>query len=202
MRKEPIYRQVQRDIEARAEVGKPKYGRYLMADTNGRDPLQDAYEEALDKAKYLKQSIHERRALLAYVARLEGVLIEMRDEYQRQQDEDDERGPTYNWSLSRINYALSGQLLHETQQLEHVSNSYKLASKFSGQPLQILPQSDWRPIAEANAWDGSGNYRETEVVGMWSDGMWITGRGFGKNEAIKRGFTHYHPLSAPPAEVR
>jgi len=74
MSNEPIYRQVIRDVEARAEVGKKTYGRYLMNDVNGRDPLQDAYEEALDMAHYLKQVSHERRALIEYVARLEGAV--------------------------------------------------------------------------------------------------------------------------------
>lgn len=74
MSNEPIYRQVMKDVEARAEVGKKTYGRYLMADVNGRDPVQDAYEEALDMAHYLKQVSHERLALIEYVARLEGAL--------------------------------------------------------------------------------------------------------------------------------
>jgi hypothetical protein len=35
--------------------------------------VQDAYEEAIDMAKYLKQTGHERRALIEYVGRLEGA---------------------------------------------------------------------------------------------------------------------------------
>lgn len=44
------------DLKARAEVGKIKYGTYLMT-KNGRDSLMDAYQEALDLVMYLRQAI-------------------------------------------------------------------------------------------------------------------------------------------------
>lgn len=47
------------DITARREVGKVKYGTELRAH-NGRDPLVDAYQEALDLVVYLKQALMER----------------------------------------------------------------------------------------------------------------------------------------------
>ncbi len=47
------------DLRARAEQGKKKDGVYLQAH-NGRDALQDAYEEALDLSMYLRQAIEER----------------------------------------------------------------------------------------------------------------------------------------------
>lgn len=47
------------DIEARKQVGIERYGTPLQA-FNGRDALQDAYEEAIDLAMYLKQLILER----------------------------------------------------------------------------------------------------------------------------------------------
>jgi hypothetical protein len=47
------------DIRERCEVGKVKYGCYLQTD-NGRDPLWDAYQEALDLVMYLRQAILER----------------------------------------------------------------------------------------------------------------------------------------------
>lgn len=47
------------DLQSRAEEGKRRYGTYLETH-NGRDALQDAYEEALDLAMYLKQAIMER----------------------------------------------------------------------------------------------------------------------------------------------
>ena len=46
------------DLKARAEAGRAKYGTYLQPN-NGRDALQDAYEEALDLAMYLRQKIEE-----------------------------------------------------------------------------------------------------------------------------------------------
>lgn len=50
---------VMRDIEDRRELGIRRYGTALQPH-NGRDALQDAYEEAIDLAMYLKQLIVER----------------------------------------------------------------------------------------------------------------------------------------------
>ena len=47
------------DLVERAKFGLSKYGTMLKAD-NGRDALQDAYEEALDLCMYIKQAIMER----------------------------------------------------------------------------------------------------------------------------------------------
>ena len=47
------------DIRERAEAGRMKYGTYLETD-NGRDPLWDAYQEALDLVMYLRQALLER----------------------------------------------------------------------------------------------------------------------------------------------
>jgi hypothetical protein len=47
------------DMKARDEFGRRKYGCPVQP-FNGRDALQDAYEEALDLAVYLKQAIVER----------------------------------------------------------------------------------------------------------------------------------------------
>lgn len=49
------------DLTERAEQGHKKYGCYLQSH-NGRDALQDAYEEALDLAMYLRQVIEEKKA--------------------------------------------------------------------------------------------------------------------------------------------
>ena len=46
------------DILARKELGIRRYGSLLQAG-NGRNPLQDAYEECLDLAAYLKQALVE-----------------------------------------------------------------------------------------------------------------------------------------------
>jgi hypothetical protein len=47
------------DLEALCERRRQKYGTHLQPH-NGRDALQDAYEEALDLALYLKQALLER----------------------------------------------------------------------------------------------------------------------------------------------
>jgi CobQ-like glutamine amidotransferase family enzyme len=46
------------DMAKRAEFGLRKYGTKLQAH-NGRDALQDAYEEVLDLCVYLKQRLVE-----------------------------------------------------------------------------------------------------------------------------------------------
>lgn len=50
--------EVCKDLQARARLGKKKYGERLRP-FNGRCSLQDAYEEALDLANYLKQTLIE-----------------------------------------------------------------------------------------------------------------------------------------------
>jgi len=52
---------VQQDIEARAKLGEAKYGGRLQVGSrnNMTSPLQNAYEEALDLAMYLKQALEE-----------------------------------------------------------------------------------------------------------------------------------------------
>lgn len=57
----PIALMVIEDMEKRMEVGLATYGTYLQA-FNGRDPLQDLYEELLDACHYVKQVIVERDA--------------------------------------------------------------------------------------------------------------------------------------------
>lgn len=47
------------DLQARSAAGTAKYGEPLRA-RNGRDPLVDAYQEALDLCQYLRQAIAER----------------------------------------------------------------------------------------------------------------------------------------------
>lgn len=52
---------VMEDLRYRREHGINKYGTELRAN-NGRDPLVDAYQEVLDLALYLKQTLMERDA--------------------------------------------------------------------------------------------------------------------------------------------
>lgn len=48
-----------KDLEERYQEGVRRYGVPLQP-FNGRAPLQDAYEEAVDLALYLRQAIYER----------------------------------------------------------------------------------------------------------------------------------------------
>ena len=56
-----IAKMVQNDIEARAQLGEINYGGRLQVGSRNNmiSPLQNAYEEALDLAMYLKQEIEE-----------------------------------------------------------------------------------------------------------------------------------------------
>jgi hypothetical protein len=56
----PIWELVIEDMQERDDEGRRKYGVPLQAG-NGRDPLIDAYQEALDLAVYLRQAIEERK---------------------------------------------------------------------------------------------------------------------------------------------
>jgi hypothetical protein len=47
------------DMKVRDELGESRYGTRLQP-FNGRDPLIDAYQEALDLVVYLRQAIYER----------------------------------------------------------------------------------------------------------------------------------------------
>jgi hypothetical protein len=47
------------DMEARRALGIERYGQPVTPG-DGRDPLRDAYEEALDLAVYLRKALYER----------------------------------------------------------------------------------------------------------------------------------------------
>ena len=55
----PVWDSVIEDMKKRDQFGTKKYGMPLFIN-DGRDTLQDAYEEALDLAVYLKKAILER----------------------------------------------------------------------------------------------------------------------------------------------
>ena len=52
---------VLQDIKDRIDMGEKKYGMKLQT-FNGRDPLWDAYQEAIDLVMYLRQEIEERKS--------------------------------------------------------------------------------------------------------------------------------------------
>lgn len=61
---------VRADLLARSEIWRKRYGLLLQAH-NGRDALQDAYEEAFDLVMYLRQASEEEQGLLERCVRLE-----------------------------------------------------------------------------------------------------------------------------------
>ena len=58
-----IAKMVQEDIEARAQLGEKKYGGRLEIGSRNNmvSPIQNAYEEVLDLALYLKQHLEEEK---------------------------------------------------------------------------------------------------------------------------------------------
>ena len=54
----PIAELVIADIQERARLGRERYGTPLQA-FNGRNALQDAYEEIMDALLYLRQALEE-----------------------------------------------------------------------------------------------------------------------------------------------
>lgn len=56
----PIWDLVIEDMRERDRKGRATYGVPLQAH-NGRDALQDLYEELLDAAAYIRQAIEERK---------------------------------------------------------------------------------------------------------------------------------------------
>ena len=56
-----VWQMVLADMAEREQHGIAKYGLPVLA-FNGRDPLIDAYQEALDLCVYLRQAIEERKA--------------------------------------------------------------------------------------------------------------------------------------------
>lgn len=68
------------DIEARKAVGLERYGT-LLQPFNGRDSYRDAYEEALDLAVYLRQTLTERDAIV-------GTLLSVRERLLVGEDQD------------------------------------------------------------------------------------------------------------------
>lgn len=54
-----VWNLVVHDMTQRNKMGQAKYGVPLQP-FNGRDPLWDAYQEALDLVVYLRQAIFER----------------------------------------------------------------------------------------------------------------------------------------------
>lgn len=78
--KQSVTQAVIADLREREQVGIRRYGRTLET-FNGRNALQDAYEEVLDLAQYIKQVLMEDDALRTENEKLrqtlDGVLTEV-----------------------------------------------------------------------------------------------------------------------------
>lgn len=65
------------DIQKRKQLGVENYGTPLQA-FNGRDSLQDAYEEAMDEVFYIKQAILEKEELIKCLEKLHIAVAELK----------------------------------------------------------------------------------------------------------------------------
>ena len=84
----PVTEQVIADLQARTDKGVETYGVRLHT-FNGRSAMQDAYEEALDLAQYLKQALMEQPVPSLYrltqaVQKLAHAIIQ--DDYDKARD--------------------------------------------------------------------------------------------------------------------
>ena len=62
---DPIMLAIAADLEARKTLGIKRYGQPLQA-FNGRNPILDAYEEALDLLVYTRQALYEAESTERY----------------------------------------------------------------------------------------------------------------------------------------
>ena len=83
------------DMHERDHVGQTRYGTPLQP-FNGRDPLVDAYQEALDLAVYLRQAIYERDNPLVPIMRPRCAQNDMIEHFHRRCELD-----TNHWGYHR-----------------------------------------------------------------------------------------------------
>lgn len=69
----PIWELIVKDMQARDQLGRERYGVPLQAG-NGRDSLQDAYEEALDLVAYLRTEIENRKQVQVFTVPIENLI--------------------------------------------------------------------------------------------------------------------------------
>jgi hypothetical protein len=190
---EPIYRQVQRDLEGRANSGKEQYGEHLTANTK-IDGLQYLYEELLDGSNYIRKAMEDRRRLLEYVGRLLAYKNKLKAALNDAiGGEPIDHDPEFK-RIKYVEFQVRRDKLEEYKAL--LAADPCATSPLAGQP-QPAPATGWRPIAEAE--DGV----KLDVVGQHTKAVksgWLRGLGYYKAEAIRDGFTYFFMYPAPPQE--
>lgn len=78
--KPAVWDLVLEDMATRDKLGRHRYGIPLRPN-NGRDALQDAYEESLDLVVYLRQVLHERDSQRGEIEKLKAIITMV--EYER-----------------------------------------------------------------------------------------------------------------------
>lgn len=68
-----VFEALKADLDARDAKGRAEYGKELLT-FDGRDTLQDAFEESLDLAVYLKKARMEREAVAQVLSTVGEVL--------------------------------------------------------------------------------------------------------------------------------
>lgn len=104
------------DLKGREQRGIETYGESLKA-FNGRSALQDAYEEALDLAQYLKQRLIEEASVESPTSR-EGYLKFLkwfRAEFEAEVDRQDILPPSYTDVVKRYGNKVISRLYNTVE---------------------------------------------------------------------------------------
>jgi len=115
------------DIQGRDTVGRAKYGKPLLS-FDGRRTLQDAYEEALDLAVYIKKEMVERAELERRIAERDGA------------KESDKYAVYMQGLLDKADAALSatGQQEHpDTVTVKHCCGESGFGREWPGEPRDV-----------------------------------------------------------------
>jgi hypothetical protein len=106
----PTVDMVVADLDTRKQMGVKKYGVALQP-SNGRDSLQDAYEEALDLCVYIKNEIRHRESLSADLASARAANKAMYERINRMGLEAEERDRRHKETIAALRREL--EEIHE-----------------------------------------------------------------------------------------
>ncbi len=94
------------DLDTRKQMGIKKYGVALQP-SNGRDSLQDAYEEVLDLCVYIKNEIRHRESLSADLASARAANKSMYERINRLECEAEERERRHKETIAALRRELA-----------------------------------------------------------------------------------------------